>query len=60
MRPFTTFSDHTVLEGATPNLGSPEEKAAQPNSRLKEQALTRPPTPLTAALSNEPAALAAG
>ena len=37
MRPFTTFSDCTVLEGAMHNLGSPEEEAAQPNTTLKEQ-----------------------
>ena len=52
MRPLTTFSDHTVLEGAMPNLGSPEEEAAQPNTTPKEQT-PRPPTPLTAALSNK-------
>ena len=60
MRPFTTFSDRAVLEGAVPNLGSLEEEAAQPNTTLKEQTPMRPPTPPAAALPNEPAALAAG
>ena len=55
MRPFTTFIDHAVLEGAIPNLGSPEEEAAQPQITLKEETPTRPPTP-AAALPNEPAA----
>ena len=60
MRPFTTFSDCTVLEGATPNLGFPEEEAAQPNTALKEKKPMRPPTLLAAALTHKLAALAAG
>ena len=54
MRPFTTFSDCAVLEGPTPNLGSPEVEAAQPNITPKEQTPTRLPTPLAAVPPNEP------
>ena len=60
MRPLTIFNDHAVLEGATPNLGSPEEEAAQPNTTPKKQTPTRSPTLLAAALSNEPNAPAVG
>ena len=60
MRPFTTFSDHIVLEEVAPNLGSLEGEVAQPNPTPKEQTPMRPPTPPAAALSNKAAAPAVG
>ena len=60
MKPFTTFSDHAILEKTKSDHGTPEAEAqwpAQPGTTLTKQISvldTRPSTP-PAVLANEPA-----